>query len=100
MWLNSRAPFPDHAAEEGKSFLAVPQVHNTGFLRVQHKAQALHNDADAPVRFLCLRLRTTHHHEVVGMPHQLSEVSAPLLPDAVKVVQVDMGPQRRDYSAL
>jgi len=85
------APFPDRTAKECEPFLAAPQVDNPGLLRVQHKAQTLHDDADAPLRFLCLRLRFAHHYEVVGIPHQESQVLAPLLPDAVKVVQVDVG---------
>src|SRR5712692_7512774 len=88
------------ATEEVEAFASIAQLDPPRLFRVQRQPEAFHDFADAPLGLLALRLRVAHDHKVVRVAHQRTQVGPPPLPRGVEDVQVEIGQQRRDHSAL
>src|SRR4030095_14071730 len=100
--------FPDRSAhalaqvpaEEVKSLAPARDIDQSRLLRMELKPEPREHQAHPSSCFLDLRLRVTHHHEVIGISNQRAQMCAPVLPYPVKVMQVDVGQQRRDDAPL
>src|SRR5271157_4454938 len=100
-WIPQDASLlPDRTSPENKTSLPPPQVHHPRLLRMQHQTQLARHKLDLSKRLLRLRLRWRHHHEIVGIADPHPERPTLLRPEPIQQVQVDVGQQRREDSAL
>src|SRR5665213_3455904 len=96
-----RARFPlyapllsNRAAQKHKALLPGSQVHQLRLRRMQRQSRPAHHQPDPPERFLGLRFRSAHRHEIIGIPDQYAKLLTPSRPDPIQLVQVDVGHQR------
>ena len=99
-------PLPDRPAhaltqvtpEKVETLPTTREVDHSRLLRMQLKPEPREHVVHATPRFLDLRLRIAHHHEVIGIADQRAQSCALGLPYPVEDVQVDVGQQRRDHA--
>src|SRR5919106_1349530 len=97
-------PFPDRPAhafaqvapEKVEALATAREVDQSRLLRMQLESESRQHRAHATSRFLDLRLRVTHHHEVIGIADQRAQERTSVLPYPVEDMQVDVGEQRGD----
>jgi hypothetical protein len=61
---------------------------------MQFQTEPVHHQPDPPKRFLRLRFRPTHGHEIIGVPDQYPERHTSYRPDPIQFIQVDVRQQR------
>src|SRR5688572_19065518 len=101
-------PFPDrtaHAlaqmtAEKVEAPATPREIDQSRLLRMQLEPETREHDAHSLAGFLNRRFRVAHDHEIVGIADQRAEMRAPVLPDAVEDMQVNVRQQGRDDAAL
>src|SRR5712691_101958 len=88
------------ASQEDESLLAEPKLDNPRFIRVQLQAEPVHDETEATQRLFRVCLAPAEHDRIVCITHQLTKVPTLAFPQQIENVQVDVGEQRRDDTAL
>jgi hypothetical protein len=94
-------PLPDRPAhalaqmapEEVEAVASTREVDRPRLLRMELEPESREHEAHASSCFLDVRLRVTHHHEVVGVADQCADMRTPRFPHAVEDMQIDVREQ-------